>query len=169
MLQGWLRMLREDNHFRMLEDADRNRFQTWEDFVQYREPFGLGMGAEIVDAILAEKDTSRTLKDVMDGVPDLAKRGRPIKGAEKGSVRTLKRGDNAEYQLARIKRDAPHVAVLIDQFPSVRAAARAAGVKAESRVYLGKPETVAERILAKGEDYARRVYAELGKALNVRL
>src|SRR5664279_1504952 len=55
--------------------TDGRPFSTWEDFVQYREPFGLGMRAEVAAAVLAETDDSRLLSDVMASVRGVAKHG----------------------------------------------------------------------------------------------
>jgi len=135
-LQSWLRMLRRDDNFKLLLDVNDEPFQTWEDFVQYREPFGLGMRVEVANAVLAEKDQTRLLSDVVASVPKLpeamphAERGRMGgRGKKAGSVRTsLSRGENSGYLAARLKRDAPDIAAKIDDFPSMRAAARAAGI-----------------------------------------
>jgi hypothetical protein len=128
-LQAWLRMLRRDNSFKLLADANDEPFRTWEDFVQYREPFGLGMQVEVVEAILAERNPERLLSDVINSVPVLRKHGRPSKDQEKDSDATFPPiGRGVDYLAARLKRDAPDIAARIDEFPSIRAAARAAGI-----------------------------------------
>ncbi|HEX2941533.1 MAG TPA: hypothetical protein VHO91_10830 [Rhodopila sp.] len=50
--------------------------------------------------------------------------------------------------------------------PNVAAAARAAGIKPQERVLLGHPATVADRIAAKGADYARQVIRALEAKLH---
>jgi hypothetical protein len=90
------------------------------------------MRVDVANAIVAEKDMSRLLKDVIDSVPTLNPNGTNqhtdiergfdiIKPSSKG-------GTSAEYLAARIKRDAPEIAARIDSFPSIRAAAKAAGI-----------------------------------------
>lgn len=130
-LQAWLRMLRRDDNFKLLADVNDAPFQTWEDFVQYREPFGLGMRVEVANAVLAEKDQSRLLSDVVANVPVLAKHGANQHGEGGGvhNTSSIQRGStNASYLAARLKRDAPEIAARIDDFPSMRAAALAAGI-----------------------------------------
>jgi|1185.fasta_scaffold381576_1 hypothetical protein len=39
-MQQLLRMMRENDFYRLMEDVNRQPFRTWEDFVQYREPWG---------------------------------------------------------------------------------------------------------------------------------
>jgi len=62
---------------------------------------------------------------------ELYKHGRPSKGQEKRSNRTIiKRGVNSQYLRARLKRDCPDILQALDrgEFPSVRQAAIAAGI-----------------------------------------
>lgn len=68
-LQAWLSMLRYNNNFTKLLDADDEPFATWEDFVRCREPFGLGMRVEVAKAVLEETDIAYR-------APDLAARMR---------------------------------------------------------------------------------------------
>ncbi|MDO9712374.1 hypothetical protein [Paracraurococcus lichenis] len=67
-------------------------------------------------------------------------------------------GTSAAYLKARIERDAPEIAARIHEYPSVAAAARAAGITVakSDRVSLGEPADAAARIVeTKGTDYAR--------------
>jgi hypothetical protein len=54
----------------------------------------------------------------------------PLAKEDQGSIRTLKRGENAAYLQARLRRDAPEVAVALErgEFKSARAAAIEAGI-----------------------------------------
>jgi hypothetical protein len=59
----------------------------------------------------------------------LRKHGRPSNDEEKGSDATFPPiGRGADYLAARLKRDAPEIAARINEFPSIRAAAKAAGI-----------------------------------------
>jgi hypothetical protein len=136
-LQAWLRMLRRDNNFRLLFDADDRPFATWEDFVQYREPFGLGMRVEVANAVLAEKDQTRLLSDVVASAQTAMDNGGDRRSAawkdQFDSIKLKGRpsgkgGTSSDYLAARLKRDAPDIAARIDDFPSIRAAAKAAGI-----------------------------------------
>lgn len=57
---------REQEHFQSLTDQDGEPFQTWEDFVQYPEPFGLGMRADVAAAIMAESEGTRAMTNAAD-------------------------------------------------------------------------------------------------------
>jgi hypothetical protein len=128
-MQFWLRKLRENGNFQQLPDANGVTFDLWEDFVQYPEPHGMGMRVDIANAILAEHDPDRVLSDVIESVPVLRKHGRPSKDEEKGSDTIFPPiGRGADYLAARLKRDAPEIAARINEFPSIRAAAKAAGI-----------------------------------------
>jgi hypothetical protein len=95
---------------------------------------GLGMRMEVVDAIVTEQDEKKLLRDVIAGVPPLGKRGRPTmkdlaEQADKGAYGTYRRGsNNVSYLARRLNRDRPDIAARIDDFPSMRAAAIAAGI-----------------------------------------
>jgi hypothetical protein len=96
---------------------------------------GLGMRPDVVDAILVERDTTRSLSEIIKRVDALAPHGGDRKSeafGDQGSERTLiKRGETSKYLAARIKRDAPEIAARIEDFPSIRAAAKAAGIVRE--------------------------------------
>ena len=52
---GWL-ISSSQQYFARLADRDGAIFATWDDFVQYPEPYGLGMRADVVAAIMVERD-----------------------------------------------------------------------------------------------------------------
>ena len=120
-----LREFRDHRYFEQLPDKGGDPFNSWEAFVQTREPFGLGMPFDVAEAIINEPDDRRLLKDV------LRFPGRPRKGEEKGAVRTLKRGSESRaYIIARLKRDgfAELAAKVEAKKISARAAAGEAGM-----------------------------------------
>ena len=51
----------DGGHFHTLTDSKRQPFQSFEDFVLFREPYGLGMDVDVVDAIFREKDGTKAL------------------------------------------------------------------------------------------------------------
>lgn len=106
------------------------------------------MRLEVAAAILAEPDAKRLLKDVIDSVPMLARHGTNQHAHTGGNAitSTVVRGTSSTYLAARIKRDAPEIAARIEDFPSISAAAKAAGIPHQDRIVLGNPETVADRI-----------------------
>lgn len=171
-LQAWLRMLFADNHFQALEDADGNPFVLWEDFVQYREPFGLEMRVSFAKAVMAETDPTKAVeiiaRDVRTAEADQArvdaeriKRGGDRKSeaalagaaaeaeATRGSeikhtngMLDPRQGGNLDYLRRRMARHAPEALSAWErgEYPSVRAAALAAGII--------KEKTLVERVIA---------------------
>lgn len=130
-LQSRLTDFQQQQYFAKLADRDGVAFGTWEDFVQYPEPYGLGMRADIVAAIMTERDKRKLLRDVVEAVPPLAKHGGDRVSGEQGdNVTLLARGNSASYLIAKLKRDAPEIAerLAAGEFRSVRAAALAAGI-----------------------------------------
>jgi hypothetical protein len=119
---------RSNQRYLKLTDRDGEAFATWEDFVQYPEPYGLGMRMDVVNAIMCEADDRRLLRDVVEAVPALAQHGGDRR--DQGSDATLPIGRGAPYLIARMKRDAPDFAdrLATGEFPSARAAALAAGI-----------------------------------------
>jgi hypothetical protein len=76
------------------------------------------------------------------------------------------RGQSSEYRIARLKRDAPEIAVALarGEYPSVRAAAIAAGLVAPSppSLQLKDPAPTAQKLLAKmGKEWCDQFLDEL--------
>jgi hypothetical protein len=117
------------------------------DWLAEAEEFHAELGYESADEMLQEElnippdwvrmavavleATGKNLSKVeVDHAIELKKHGRPPKGEErKGSDRTLKRGDTADYIKARLRRDHPEIAERLEQgeFKSARQAGIAAG------------------------------------------
>jgi hypothetical protein len=55
---------RNQGRWQKLTDRKGRPFISCEDYVQYPEPFGLGMSLAVVTAVMAEKDDKRLLADV---------------------------------------------------------------------------------------------------------
>jgi hypothetical protein len=60
-----IRGLRENDRWSMLADLDGEPFLSWEDFCQYPEPYGLGLSAEQVEAILDRSNAGKRLSAVL--------------------------------------------------------------------------------------------------------
>lgn len=124
-LKDYLSSLRRGERWRRLDDRDGRAFTSWEDFYQYPEPFGLGMSLQQVAAIVEEPDGSaRTVAAV------LGKHGgdRRSEKAREQDSQTTSIGRGSDYLKARLERDHPEIAARLDQYPSVKAAAREAGI-----------------------------------------
>jgi hypothetical protein len=120
----------KDQHFTKLTDRDGETFSTWEDFVQYPEPFGLGMRVEVVRAIMVEEDDRKLLRDVVDAVPKLVDHGTNQHTVGPDNIRSTTYGTSVAYLIAKLKRDAPEFAERLarGEFRSARSAALAAGI-----------------------------------------
>jgi hypothetical protein len=118
-----LREFRDKERWKQLTDSKGKPFRSWKHYVETPEPDGLGMPQESVEAVLKALD-----KALIGQV--LGKHGRPAKGEEKGDNVTFKRGNQAAYFLARLKRDRPDLleSFYKGDFKSARAAAIAAGI-----------------------------------------
>ena len=127
--------MKEHEGWKQLPDQSGEPFQTWEDFCQYREPFGLGMRVEVVAAIMAERDGRRLLGDVIASVPPLGKHGGDRKG-EQGSHRTLKRGETSSYLAQRLNRDRPDIAAAVErgEYTSIQLVERLADGSGEKMI-----------------------------------
>jgi hypothetical protein len=106
-----LREFRDGEHFRKMTTEHGRPFKSWESFVSYREPFGLGMDPAVVTAIMNEADDKKLLEDVL-GKHGGDRRSEKAKADQGCDDTTLKRG-TAEYWMARLKRDRPDFAVRV--------------------------------------------------------
>jgi hypothetical protein len=119
--------MREYGGWEHLRDLKGRAFRSFEEFCE--SPNGLGMRRERIEERLTAQELAQS-----DDVAPLAKRGRPAKGqeepGEKGSIRTISRGETAAYLVAKLKRDRPDIAkrLAAGEFRSARAAALAAGI-----------------------------------------
>jgi hypothetical protein len=130
-----LRDFRGGRHFTKLTDAEGSPFKSWDNFVEYREPYGLGMSPEVVREIINERNDSKLLRDV------LGKRGQYGKGRPKDlALQGLKYGTKAHW-LARLDRDGH--AELAAKVRAGTMSANAAAIKAK---YRKRPKAL-ERIL----------------------
>ncbi len=117
------------------------------------------MRVDVVSAIMVEENPQRLLSDVIAAVPPLPVREVGVPGGKAGPGRkkktssrairleqdvgdevetsnpTTRLGRGADYQAARINRDHPDIAARINEYPSMKAASRAAGfIKKQTRL-----------------------------------
>lgn len=64
-LKYGLREFKGDERWRQLTDRTGRKFRYWEDYVQYPEPYGLGMPVEEADAVIQARDDKCRLRDVL--------------------------------------------------------------------------------------------------------
>lgn len=129
-VETWVGALLERNNYQQLADDRGQRFMFWSDFCAARQPFGLGYSPEAIEALLLQRPTTAQLAEK---AAPIAKQGRPLKVDEKGSDTTFVEGRGSEYLTARIARDRPDVleGMKRGEYPSVRSAAKAAGIVSE--------------------------------------
>lgn len=146
----------------------RQPFRSFADFIRFREPFGLGMHTEVVDAILREQDGTKTLAEVMAQVEPLAKNGGDRKRGHQLAVSRMKYSSTGSaYLLARIKRDAPEARRAGHSGADRRVPERAGCGHRGGNPVQGNAslEAGAKRVLAKGEAHARAVVDAIVAAL----
>ena len=128
---------------RMLKTGEVVNFENFRDFITSEPPEGLGETVEILRKICSENDkalqllNSVTAKKMSNpGAPEgneynlNGRAGKETKVDDVNFGSDSKGGNSQEYLMARIKRDAPDVFddYANGKFPSVRAAAIAAGI-----------------------------------------
>jgi hypothetical protein len=99
-LKYTLMEFRDLERWKKLTDKSGQPFMSWEDYLQYPEPDGLGMPAASAKLVIEELDDSKLLGDVLG-----AHGGKRVKGQKQGDNVTLKRGNARAYILARLDRD----------------------------------------------------------------
>ncbi len=138
-LEAWTLMNKRDGSF----------FSTWEEFCEYKQPWGLGRAwSELRPFVEAVHGKTVTAAKVARPAPKSGGKRRgagrkatpPVDAKEIREVTAKNqrsypnadspRGETADYLAARIARDAPdvHEEMKAGKYPSVRAAAKAAGI-----------------------------------------
>lgn len=163
-LKWGLRSFKQDERYKQLTDRVGKQFKSWDQYVEYPEPWGLGMPADIAQTVIEERDERRLVGDLLGRGQKLAadpevkalaneeqtkaigreggkKGGRGHKNPVDNIKGVSKGGTGAIYLVRRLKRDAPDIAKALarGEYPSVRAAAIAAGILT--------PPTTLEKIL----------------------
>lgn len=113
---------KRDERWRQIYDNNDQPFVSWEDYVQYPEPNGLGMPPESLTAVLETLNDDALLGTVL-GTHGGKRRGEDFK-LDRSS---LKYGTR-DYWIARLDRDWPELAAKVAAKElSAKAAARLAG------------------------------------------
>ena len=107
---------------------DGEPFLSWEDFCQYPEPYGLGLSAEQVEAILDRSNAGKRLSAVLGehGTNQHTRRqDMTTSGPPSGKC-----GNSTAYLEGRLRRSHPGIAAALDrgEYRSVHAAAKAAKI-----------------------------------------
>lgn len=124
-LKGWTALI----------DAKGKPFASYADFCRARKPHGLGRDPAEIDQLLKEGAAKKSPQARAENPPVLLDGPGPATEEEKANgVLNTNRPDrgstNADYLTARIARDHPDVLARMKagEFPSVRAAAKVAGI-----------------------------------------
>ncbi len=157
-MENLLGSLEGSGGFRLLADRHGTPFPTLEAFCREKRPFGLGYDKSLLDAIITERRTAQArANDAQLPIltfPGDVGRGR-IRGVDNTSIEEGGRGaTNADYLLARVRRDAPEVFARVQrgEITSARAAAKEAGfLKERWSVPAAHPQAIA-RYLARKMD-----------------
>jgi hypothetical protein len=142
-------LMREHKGYRHLTDHRDRPFATYAAFCKEPQPYGLGYDPEVIDR-LANEGARRTPEERTENPPTLFDVGHN-QHSESGCndiTPSIQRGTDADYLVARLKRDFPAIFARMEagEFRSVRAAALEAGIiKPEFRCAC-KPTLVARMI-----------------------
>jgi hypothetical protein len=158
-LSVMVRLMEDHRGYRELEDDSGREFPSFEAFCVCRPPYGLGYRKDDIDRIVRERQQS--VEQVAEAVTPLSTPGAPAGNTNAAKVDEThkenkvydinfdsKGGDRAEYLAARIARDRPDILerMKAGEFPSVRAAAREAGIIKDRITILIEPQAAAAQI-----------------------
>jgi len=149
-------------HF-LLTGPDGTFFRDWESFVVCRLPYGLGVPVGALDAVIRERsDPKAQAQRLAERARPLHRYGenrRPGDAATTTTVAATGGGNARRYLLGVLARDHPGVLEALRQgrFPSVHAAALAAGIVPARITVALEPAATARMILRRfsPEDVAR--------------
>lgn len=145
-----LQTAREKAVYRMLTGPDGAYFPDWSSFCTCPAPWGLGLDAAALDALVREqRDPRRKARLVLEGPPLLRTRAGPRTG--RPGVRGL------EYTLARLRRDRVDLLERVAAGAlSIQAAAELAGHKPPITGVLVEPQSIARLVVSRLDDDGQR-------------
>jgi hypothetical protein len=121
-LKYGLLSFRNDGRWKQLTNRKGSRFTSWEQYVEYPEPWGLGLRLDVAQAVMEEPDDNALLGDVMQRAAraqeieakdqaNLRPAGRPENVDNKNSVVNNYRptGNAAAAALRRLRKDRPDI------------------------------------------------------------
>jgi hypothetical protein len=131
-VRDWWHAIREHEGWKSLEDDQGRTFRSFEAFCTHRKPLGLGHSPDDIEQIIRERKRAEAAAARAREVGALASVGRPSRSERNvDNVNITTRGGNdQDYLSRRLLRDHPDIFERLEQgeFPSVRAAAVAAGI-----------------------------------------
>jgi hypothetical protein len=115
-LKYGLREFKGDERWRQLTDRNGGKFRYWQDYVQYPEPYGLGMQVADAEAVIEARDNKR-LRDVLDA--DARDRANPSRQGQRTDLVDIEEininkvsrptGTTVESALRRLRKDRPDI------------------------------------------------------------
>lgn len=157
-LGALLETARDKHIYRMLESPTGGYFPDWTAFVTAPQPWGLGMDAALLEALVKEgRDPHRRARLVLEGPPLLETRSAPRKGrAPAPRVR------GTEYSLQRLKRDRPELLERVAAGElTIQAAAEQAGHRPALTGVLVEPQSLARLIVSRLDAAQQRELLDL--------
>jgi hypothetical protein len=132
-VDAYINILRAKELYLKLQNDKGETFTQWTTFCVTPRPYGLGRSSQDIETIISEAKNPQT---IALKVTPLAESRRPTKEEQANKVdvvNLIKGGNSAEYLTRRIARDYPDIAdeMKAGKYPSVRAAAKAAGLLKE--------------------------------------
>src|ERR1041385_47572 len=128
--QNYLSLMEREKGYQQLDDAFGHPFPSLRAFCLADPPHGIGFAPNVLEALVAET-RQLTIGEFVAGVQALQSHGGDHKSEDfQGSHDCLeKSGRGSKYRIAKLKRDHPGIAEALarGEYPSVRAAAKAAG------------------------------------------
>jgi hypothetical protein len=132
--QRYLALMEREKGYQQLDDRYGHPFPSMRAFCVAKPPDGLGFDPDLLDAI-ARETRQMTLGELTAEVQALGEHGgdRKSEGYQGNDSNLDQRGNSSRYHIARLKRDYPDIAEALarGEYPSVRAAAKAAGLVRE--------------------------------------
>lgn len=156
-LRWSLKPFRDEGFYKTLTDQNGQPFTSWEQFCQYKRPWGLNLPAEVASAVINENDLNKDLATVaaevmkrVEAKPE-QKIGKGKAGPGRGhktgyDITRFERGVSATYLASRIKRDHPDLAAAVErgEYKSIHAAAVVAGLVPKTVRVILDPECAAK-------------------------
>lgn len=127
-----VRVFQEHKGWQQLDDQYGHPFPSFRAFCTAKAPRGLGYDPQVIDTLVQET-REITLGEKMAEIQALREHGtnqHSNTGVDVVNSTSVQGGNSRDYLLARLKRDSPEIAEALarGEYPSVRAAAKAAGL-----------------------------------------
>jgi hypothetical protein len=133
-VDAYINILRAKELYLKLQNDKGETFTQWTTFCVTPRPYGLGRSSQDIETIISEAKNPQTIALKVQPLNGHGGDRKSEQSKDQGVMSTLQRGStNAAYLTARIARDYPDIAdeMKAGKYPSVRAAAKAAGLLKE--------------------------------------